>query len=354
MPTSWRSWSMPRAASTRTSTRILAGSATAARQALLVLNKIDRLRARRSCWRWRAELTERLAFDAMFMISALTATASRTSRRIWPRRCRRAPGTTRKTRSPTCRCGMLAAEITREQIFHRLHDELPYAITVETRRGRSCATAACASSRRSSSSAKASARSCSARAARPSSRSRWRRARRSPASLERTGASVPVRQGARELGRRSRALSRDGTRVPQGIGRDEHRPRSRSDRPGWNAGGARRLRPGDAAVRRCMSPVTSGPQQAVGVLQGQRLAIGAWIKAVGAAHGPRFTSWRLAVTRSLTCGAASNAGVVCEARATPCVIEQAPTTVPPPLQGARAEGHPRRCRGRACSKPIDI
>ena len=27
---------------------------------------------------------------------------------------------------------MLAAEITREKIFHRLHDELPYAITVET------------------------------------------------------------------------------------------------------------------------------------------------------------------------------------------------------------------------------
>jgi GTP-binding protein Era len=27
---------------------------------------------------------------------------------------------------------LLASEITREKIFHRLHDELPYAITVET------------------------------------------------------------------------------------------------------------------------------------------------------------------------------------------------------------------------------
>src|ERR1700710_2212874 len=31
------------------------------------------------------------------------------------------------------------------------------------------------------------------------------------------GASVPVRQGARELGRRSRSLSRNGTGIPQGM-----------------------------------------------------------------------------------------------------------------------------------------
>ena len=50
---------------------------------------------------------------------------------------------------------MLAAEITREKIYHRLHDELPYHSTVETTRGRSAATARCASSRRSSSPATA-------------------------------------------------------------------------------------------------------------------------------------------------------------------------------------------------------
>jgi GTP-binding protein Era len=66
---------------------------------------------------------------------------------------------------------MLAAEITREKIYERLHEELPYQSTVETDQWQERPTARCGSSRRSSSSAKASARSCSARAARPSRRS---------------------------------------------------------------------------------------------------------------------------------------------------------------------------------------
>ncbi len=59
----------------------------------------------------------------------------------------------------------LAAEITREKIFERLHDELPYQITVETEnRGRICRTARRASSRRSMSRARRTRRSSSARA----------------------------------------------------------------------------------------------------------------------------------------------------------------------------------------------
>ena len=80
---------------------------------------------------------------------------------------------------------MLAAEITREKIYERLHEELPYRSTVETeqwqeRDGRLGAHRADDLS----SSATASARSCSARAARPSRRSARRPARRSPRSLE--------------------------------------------------------------------------------------------------------------------------------------------------------------------------
>ena len=43
---------------------------------------------------------------------------------------------------------LIAAEVTREQVFLQLHDELPYASTVETEQlGGAAATAACGSSR---------------------------------------------------------------------------------------------------------------------------------------------------------------------------------------------------------------
>ena len=45
---------------------------------------------------------------------------------------RRARGTIRKTRSRMRRCARIAAEITREKLFDRLHQELPYQATVET------------------------------------------------------------------------------------------------------------------------------------------------------------------------------------------------------------------------------
>src|SRR5215813_1279583 len=43
--------------------------------------------------------------------------------------CRKARGTIPRTRSPT---RQLAAEITREKLYLRLHQELPYQSTVET------------------------------------------------------------------------------------------------------------------------------------------------------------------------------------------------------------------------------
>ncbi len=79
--------------------------------------------------------------------------------------------------------------------------------------GPSARTSPCASSRRSLSSARASARSCSARAAPPSRRSAPMRARSSPEIVGGARAPVPVREGARELGRRSGPLPRNGTGI---------------------------------------------------------------------------------------------------------------------------------------------
>ena len=46
--------------------------------------------------------------------------------------CPRARGSSPRISSRDLSDRALAAEITREQIFHRLHQELPYSITVET------------------------------------------------------------------------------------------------------------------------------------------------------------------------------------------------------------------------------
>jgi hypothetical protein len=86
----------------------------------------------------------------------------------------------------------------------------------------------------------------------------------------------------------------------------------------------------EAAVRRCGQSVTSGPQQASSVALGQKRAIAAWAKAAGIANGERFTNWRLAFTKSLSCRPATSSGVICEARGAPCVIEQVPSNALPP------------------------
>ena len=112
----------------------------------------------------------------------------------------------------------LAAEITREKLFERLHDELPYQTTVETEFLEGPARRLGAH------------RADDLRHARQPQEDRHRRGR-AHAEGDRLGraqgdrrgqreqgAPVPVRQGARELARRSRALSRDGAGVPEGIG----------------------------------------------------------------------------------------------------------------------------------------
>lgn len=85
--------------------------------------------------------------------------------------------------------------------------------------------------------------------------------------------------------------------------------------------------PANAAVRRCVDRVTSGPQAAATMMQGRKLAIEAWSRAaatLGGEHG----DWRNAGTRSLVCGPGPSSGVVCEARASPCAVEAPRKPVP--------------------------
>ena len=71
-------------------------------------------------------------FEDVFLVSALKGDGVADVAGWWRRACRRARGFIRKTRPPIFPSRLLAAEITREKIYLRLHDELPYASAVET------------------------------------------------------------------------------------------------------------------------------------------------------------------------------------------------------------------------------
>ena len=99
---------------------------------LLALNKIDKLGSREKLLELAADLNQKLPFDGVFMISATDGDGVDDLKQALAARV--PPGhwhypADDLTDAPL---RLLAAEITREKIFHRLHDEVPYASTVET------------------------------------------------------------------------------------------------------------------------------------------------------------------------------------------------------------------------------
>ena len=100
-------------------------------QLLLALNKIDRVKKERLLELART-LNERVAFAATFMISALTGDGIDDLGRFLAGAVAPGPWHYPADEISDAPMRVLAAEITREKIFARLHDELPYAATVET------------------------------------------------------------------------------------------------------------------------------------------------------------------------------------------------------------------------------
>ncbi|WP_249729976.1 MULTISPECIES: GTPase Era [unclassified Chelatococcus] len=98
---------------------------------ILILNKID-LVARPSLLELAADLNAKVPFDETFMISALTGDGVAHLRESLGRRMPAGPWLYPDDQISDAPLRMLAAEITREKLFERLHDELPYAVTVET------------------------------------------------------------------------------------------------------------------------------------------------------------------------------------------------------------------------------
>jgi GTP-binding protein Era len=101
------------------------------RPIVAVLNKID-LVARPELLRLTTELTKRHAFEHIFMISALTGDGVPDLKSYLAGAVPLGPWLYPEYQLTDAPLRQAAAEITREKLFLRLHDELPYSLTVET------------------------------------------------------------------------------------------------------------------------------------------------------------------------------------------------------------------------------
>jgi GTP-binding protein Era len=98
---------------------------------ILILNKID-LIERSRLLALAADTNEKVPFAHTFMVSALKGDGLDTLRRTLAGMMPEGPWLYPEDQISDAPLRMLAAEITREKIYERLHEELPYESTVET------------------------------------------------------------------------------------------------------------------------------------------------------------------------------------------------------------------------------
>jgi GTPase len=110
---------------------ILTKVASVDHQKILVLNKID-LVPREKLLALAKAANERLAFAETFMVSALSGDGVEDLRHALARMVPQGPFLYPEDQMSDAPMRQLAAEITREKIYQKLHQELPYQSTVET------------------------------------------------------------------------------------------------------------------------------------------------------------------------------------------------------------------------------
>ena len=110
---------------------ILGKLATVAHERLLVVNKID-LVPREKLLALAKAATDRMKFAGTFMVSALSGDGVDDLRHILAAMVPAGPFLYPEEQMSDAPMRQLAAEITREKIYQKLHQELPYQSTVET------------------------------------------------------------------------------------------------------------------------------------------------------------------------------------------------------------------------------
>ncbi|MBO0737691.1 MAG: GTPase Era [Alphaproteobacteria bacterium] len=113
--------------------RILDRLAERGRRSILALNKIDRV-PRESLLGLADSLSREGDFEPIFMISGLTGDGVEEVKRHLAASLPPGPWLFPEDQLSDAPERLIAAEVTREQVFLQLHDELPYASTVETER----------------------------------------------------------------------------------------------------------------------------------------------------------------------------------------------------------------------------
>jgi GTP-binding protein Era len=110
---------------------ILEGLKEVKQPKILVLNKIDRVRPE-DLLKLAQAANEKIAFERTFMISALTGSGCEDLMDYLAQALPEGPWYYPEDQISDLPMRQLAAEITREKLFLRLHQELPYASHVET------------------------------------------------------------------------------------------------------------------------------------------------------------------------------------------------------------------------------
>lgn len=111
--------------------RIIAGLEKNQRRAHVILNKVDIVK-RDSLLGIAKTLSERGIFDEIYMLSALTGDGVDGLRSALAKEMPEGPWLYPEDQLALAPMRQLAAEITREKLFMRLNQELPYSLTVET------------------------------------------------------------------------------------------------------------------------------------------------------------------------------------------------------------------------------
>jgi len=110
--------------------RILSHLQKYQRKVSVVLNKIDLIQ--REELLSIAQHFSRPEIDQVFMISALKKDGIQDIKNYWVKNLPEGPWLFPEDQLSDLPERLLAAEITREELFHRLHEELPYSLWVET------------------------------------------------------------------------------------------------------------------------------------------------------------------------------------------------------------------------------
>jgi len=183
---------------------------------LLVLNKVD-IVDKPALLTLAQKIAAMATFDATFMLSALSGDGVADLKSWLGAHAPVGPWHYPEDQISDAPLRSLAAEITREKLFNRLHQELPYQATVETESWKEVRGGAVRIEqtiyveRESQRKIVLGAGGATIKAIGSEARKEIARTHRAE------GAPVPVRQGAGRMGRRSGALSRHGAGVSQGL-----------------------------------------------------------------------------------------------------------------------------------------